>query len=108
MNPTIVLVHGAFAESASWSGVIQRLHADGYPGVAAPNPLRSLSGDAAVVSSILATTDEPVVLVGHSYGGGACRQRHDEVGDQHGAVAEDLGEFAVRDGNHVAVFNVSG
>ncbi|WP_250004869.1 alpha/beta fold hydrolase [Actinoplanes sp. M2I2] len=69
MKPTIVLVHGAFAESASWSGVIERLHADGYPVVAAPNPLRSLAGDAAVVSSILTTIDGPVVLVGHSYGG---------------------------------------
>ncbi len=69
MKPTIVLVHGAFAESASWNSVIQRLHADGYPVVAAPNPLRSLSGDAAVVSSIVATIDGPVVLVGHSYGG---------------------------------------
>ncbi|AGZ44030.1 alpha/beta fold hydrolase [Actinoplanes friuliensis] len=69
MKPTIVLVHGAFAESASWSGVIQRLHTDGYPVVAAPNPLRSLSGDAAVVSSLLATIEGPVVLVGHSYGG---------------------------------------
>jgi len=69
MKPTIVLVHGAFAESASWYEVIQRLHADGYPVTAAPNPLRSLSGDAAVVSGVLATIDGPVVLVGHSYGG---------------------------------------
>ncbi|GAB2583092.1 alpha/beta hydrolase [Paractinoplanes abujensis] len=69
MKPTIVLVHGAFAESASWGGVIQRLRADGFPVVAAPNPLRSLSGDAAVVSSLLATISGPVVLVGHSYGG---------------------------------------
>ncbi|WP_436535490.1 alpha/beta fold hydrolase [Actinoplanes sp. HUAS TT8] len=69
MKPTIVLVHGAFAESASWSGVIQRLRADGYPVIAAPNPLRSLSSDAAGVSALLTTIDGPVVLVGHSYGG---------------------------------------
>ena len=69
MKPTIVLVHGAFAESASWSGVVRRLLDDRYPVIAAPNPLRSLSGDAAVVSSILSTIDGPVVLVGHSYGG---------------------------------------
>ncbi|WIM96393.1 alpha/beta hydrolase [Actinoplanes oblitus] len=69
MKPTIVLVHGAFAESASWTEVTQRLLTDGYRVIAAPNPLRSLSGDAAVVSSILATIDGPVVLAGHSYGG---------------------------------------
>ncbi|WP_433792648.1 alpha/beta fold hydrolase [Actinoplanes sp. CA-252034] len=69
MKPTIVLVHGAFAESASWNAVTRRLLTDGYPVIAAPNPLRSLSGDAAVVSSVLGTIDGPVVLVGHSYGG---------------------------------------
>lgn len=69
MTPTVVLVHGAFAESASWNDVIQRLHADGYPVIAAPNPLRSLSGDAAAVAGVLATIEGPVVLVGHSYGG---------------------------------------
>jgi pimeloyl-ACP methyl ester carboxylesterase len=69
MKPTVVLVHGAFAESASWGAVIERLLDDHYPVIAAPNPLRSLSGDAAVVSSILGTIDGPVVLVGHSYGG---------------------------------------
>jgi pimeloyl-ACP methyl ester carboxylesterase len=68
-QPTIVLVHGAFAESASWNGVVQRLHAHGYPVIAAGNPLRSLSGDAAAVSAVLATVTGPVVLVGHSYGG---------------------------------------
>ena len=46
-RPTIVLVHGAFAELASWNGVIARLHEAGYTAVAAANPLPSLSGDAA-------------------------------------------------------------
>ncbi|MEU4690354.1 alpha/beta hydrolase [Actinoplanes sp. NPDC023714] len=69
MKPTIVLVHGAFAESGSWNGVIQQLIAEGYPVIAAPNPLRSVSGDAAGVSALVATIDGPVVLVGHSYGG---------------------------------------
>ncbi|GAA0242440.1 alpha/beta hydrolase [Cryptosporangium japonicum] len=69
MKPTIVLVHGAFAESASWNGVISRLQAAGHPTIAAGNPLRSLSGDAASVASLLATIDGPIVLVGHSYGG---------------------------------------
>ncbi|AGZ40749.1 alpha/beta fold hydrolase [Actinoplanes friuliensis] len=63
------MVHGAFAESASWGGVIQRLLGDRYAVVAAPNALRSLSGDFAVASSLLSTLDGPVVLIGHSYGG---------------------------------------
>lgn len=69
MKATIVLVHGAFAESSSWHSVIRRLHAAEYRAVAVGNPLRSLAGDAAVVSRVLATIDGPVVLVGHSYGG---------------------------------------
>ncbi|GAA1504221.1 pimeloyl-ACP methyl ester carboxylesterase [Agromyces terreus] len=68
-KPTVVLVHGAFAESASWNGVIERLHAEGIASVAAANPLRSLAGDAAYVRDVLASVDGPIVLVGHSYGG---------------------------------------
>jgi pimeloyl-ACP methyl ester carboxylesterase len=66
---TVVLVHGAFAESASWSGVIPLLQAAGLNVIAAPNELRSLSGDAAAVSGVVASIDGPVVLAGHSYGG---------------------------------------
>jgi pimeloyl-ACP methyl ester carboxylesterase len=69
MSPTIVLVHGAFAESASWTGVAERLHAAGLPVIAAANPLRSVAGDAAQISDLVRTIDGPVVLVGHSYGG---------------------------------------
>jgi pimeloyl-ACP methyl ester carboxylesterase len=82
MKPTIVLVHGAFAESSSWTGVIEKLLAAGHPVVAAPNPLRSLSGDAAVVSAILSGIAGPVVLVGHSYGGAVASNAaigHDNV-----------------------------
>lgn len=68
-KPTIVLVHGAFAESASWNGVIERLQAKGVRAVAVANPLRSLSGDAQYVRDVIASIDGPVVLVGHSYGG---------------------------------------
>ena len=68
-RPTVVLVHGAFAESASWNGVIRRLHERGYTAIAAANPLRSLSGDAGSVASVLESIEGPVVLVGHSYGG---------------------------------------
>lgn len=68
-KPTIVLVHGAFADSSSWNGVIKILEKDGYPVVGAANPLRSVKGDAQYVSNILAGIKSPVVLVGHSYGG---------------------------------------
>jgi pimeloyl-ACP methyl ester carboxylesterase len=67
--PTIVLVHGAFAESASWNGVIRRLHTAGHRVIAAGNPLRTLSSDAAAVADLLASIKGPVVLAGHSYGG---------------------------------------
>ncbi|MER7693982.1 alpha/beta hydrolase [Streptomyces sp. NPDC097610] len=68
-KPTVALVHGAFADSSSWNGVIKKLKEDGYPVVAVANQLRSLSSDAAYVKDVLAGIDGPVVLVGHSYGG---------------------------------------
>lgn len=68
-QPHVVLVHGAFAESASWNGVIERLYAQGITSTAVANPLRSLAGDAAYTRDIIASLDGPVVLVGHSYGG---------------------------------------
>ncbi|WP_454702329.1 alpha/beta fold hydrolase [Agrobacterium burrii] len=68
-KPTIVLVHGAFAESSSWNGVIGALSKDGYTAIAAANPLRSVASDAAAVASLLRSMPGPVVLVGHSYGG---------------------------------------
>jgi pimeloyl-ACP methyl ester carboxylesterase len=68
-KPTIVLVHGAFADSSSWYSVIGILEKDGYRVIAAANPLRSVKSDADTVRSILATIKTPVVLVGHSYGG---------------------------------------
>jgi pimeloyl-ACP methyl ester carboxylesterase len=66
---TVVLVHGAFAESASWNGVVERLQARSVDVVAVANPLRGIAGDAAYVRDVLATISGPVVLVGHSYGG---------------------------------------
>ncbi|MEW2079187.1 alpha/beta hydrolase [Streptomyces sp. NPDC013433] len=68
-KPTVVLVHGAFADSTSWNDVIRRLRHDGYPVVAVANPLRSLSGDSAYLKDVLAGIEGPIVLVGHSYGG---------------------------------------
>jgi pimeloyl-ACP methyl ester carboxylesterase len=66
---TIVLVHGAFAGSDSWNPVMAELARDGYPVIAAANPLRTLKGDADYVARIVASIPGPVVLVGHSYGG---------------------------------------
>lgn len=68
-KPTIVLVHGAFADASSWSGVIERLQHDGYNVVAAANPLRGVASDARTISAIAQSIDGPVLLVGHSYGG---------------------------------------
>src|SRR6476646_8227484 len=68
-KPTIVLVHGAFADSSSWYGVITILERDGYSVIAAANPLRSVKGDADTVRALLASINTPIVLVGHSYGG---------------------------------------
>ena len=67
--PTVVLVHGAFAASSSWNGVIKRLQAQGVHVTAAPNPLRGVAADSAYVASMVNQIDGPVLLVGRSYGG---------------------------------------
>jgi pimeloyl-ACP methyl ester carboxylesterase len=69
VKPTIVLVHGAWAESTSWSAVIEQLTAAGFPVRAIANPLQGLTADSAHLASYLRTIDGPTVLVGHSYGG---------------------------------------
>lgn len=66
---TVVLVHGAFADTSSWNGVIRILERDGYPVIGAANPLRGVASDAQSIASIVASIASPVVLVGHSYGG---------------------------------------
>ena len=68
-HPTIVLVHGAFADASSWNGAISILSHDGYPVVAAANPLRGVRSDADEIDSVIDSIHGPVVLVGHSYGG---------------------------------------
>jgi pimeloyl-ACP methyl ester carboxylesterase len=68
-KPTIVLVHGAFADASGWSAEIQYLTSLGYPVIAPANPLQGLASDAQYIDSVLATIPGPVVLVGHSYGG---------------------------------------
>ena len=68
-KPTIVLVHGAFADASSWNGVIGRLQQQGYTVIAPPNPLRGVTADSAYMASLLNQIDGPVLLGGHSYGG---------------------------------------
>jgi pimeloyl-ACP methyl ester carboxylesterase len=108
MRSTIVLVHGAFAESASWDRVIEVLmhrdhrvvaptHHDGHRVVAAPNPLRGLAADAASVTDLVRTLEGPIVLVGHSYGGAVISNVPADAGDITGLVyvagfAPDAGE----------------
>ncbi|XMA35782.1 alpha/beta hydrolase [Streptomyces albogriseolus] len=68
-RPTVVLVHGYWADSSGWTPVIENLQAEGYRVIAPANPLRSLSGDADYLATLLRTIEGPIVLVGYSYGG---------------------------------------
>jgi len=68
-TPTVVLVHGAFADASSWSGVIERLQAKGVTVTAPANPLRGISFDSAYLASVFEQIEGPVLAVGHSYGG---------------------------------------
>ena len=83
MKPTIVLVHGAFAESSSWNGVVDQLLADDFPVLAAAVPLRGVASDSQYLAGILDAIEGPLVLVGHSYGGiliGTAAMGNDRVG----------------------------
>src|SRR5947209_13201654 len=68
-KPTIVFVHGGWADSSSWNQEITNLERRGYPVIAPADPLRDLASDSAYVRSVLQTISGPIVLVGHSYGG---------------------------------------
>jgi len=69
MQPTIILVHGAYAESSSWNQIVETLSSASHPVIAYANPLRTIAGDAAGLTELVRTIDGPVLLVGHSYGG---------------------------------------
>src|SRR5262249_58452111 len=69
-SPTVVLVHGAFADASSWNGVIERLRDKGVNVTAPANPLRGIAHDSAYIASVFEQTPGPVLAVGHSYGGG--------------------------------------
>jgi pimeloyl-ACP methyl ester carboxylesterase len=69
VKPTVVLIHGAFADASSWSGEVTQLEHDGYQVIAPAVPLRGLASDSAYITSLVLSISGPVVLVGHSYGG---------------------------------------
>ena len=98
MPPTIVLVHGAFAESSSWDGVIDPLRDAGHPVIAAANPLRSLASDAAAVADVVRAVDGPVVLAAHSYGGSVISNVPADAGEVVGLVFAN--GFAPEPGEH--------
>jgi pimeloyl-ACP methyl ester carboxylesterase len=99
-SPTVLLVHGAFADASSWNGVIERLQANGVQVTAAANPLRGISVDSAYIAGLLEETPGPVVAVGHSYGGAvitnAARQSKNVVGLVYVAA------FATEEGERLA------
>lgn len=99
-KPTVLLVHGAFADSSSWNGVAANLSAKGYPVVSVANPLRGVRNDADYATSVLKSIKGPVVLVGHSYGGTVITNMDVSGSDVKalvyvGAFAPDTGESVV-------------
>jgi pimeloyl-ACP methyl ester carboxylesterase len=98
MKPTVVLVHGAFAESSSWDGVIDPLRDAGHPVIAAANPLRSLATDAEAVADVVRSVDGPVVLAAHSYGGAVISNVPADAGEIVGLVYAN--GFAPEPGEH--------
>jgi pimeloyl-ACP methyl ester carboxylesterase len=86
MKPTVVLVHGAYAESSSWNGILPPLLAAGHRVVAFATPLRSVASDAALLSALVRSMEGPVVLVGHSYGGAVVTNVDAGAGDVVGLV----------------------
>jgi pimeloyl-ACP methyl ester carboxylesterase len=98
-TPTVVLVHGAFADGSSWNGVIQRLHAKGVQVTAPPNPLRGISIDSAYTASVFAQTPGPVLAVGHSYGGAVITNAASEAANVVGLVY--VAAFAPEEGERL-------
>ena len=98
--PTVVLVHGAFADASGFGGIIRQLHAAGHTVVAVPNPLRGLASDAAALTAAVSTIDGPVVLVGHSYGGAVITQASAELNNVTALVY--LAAFGIDEGESCA------
>jgi pimeloyl-ACP methyl ester carboxylesterase len=98
MSCTIVLVHGAFAESSSWARVIEPITDQGHRVVTAPNPLRGVASDAAAIGDVVRVIDGPVLLVAHSYGGAVISNVDAKAGDITGLVY--VNGFAPAPGEH--------
>lgn len=97
-EPTLVLVHGAFADATSWDGVAAELRGRGYRVVTVDNPLRGPRHDAEALQGVLDSIDGPVVLVGHSYGGSVITNTHDpkvQANVYIAAFAPAQGEFVL-------------
>jgi len=98
-SPTVVLVHGAFADGSSWNGVITRLHDKGVKVVAPANPLRGISIDSAYTASVFEQTPGPVLAVGHSYGGAVITNAASDASNVVGLVY--VAAFAPEDGERL-------
>jgi pimeloyl-ACP methyl ester carboxylesterase len=99
-KPTVVLVHGAWADSSAWDGVIERLQRAGYPVDAFPTPLQGLASDSSVLAAYLQSISGPIVLVGHSYGGAVITNA--ATGDQDVKALVYVDAFAPAQGQTVA------
>jgi pimeloyl-ACP methyl ester carboxylesterase len=113
-GPTVALVHGAFADSSSWNGVVAGLQSAGVPVTAISNPLRGISADAAYVASALSQIPGPVLAVGHSYGGAIITNAALRAGNVVGLVyvaafAPDEGEklIDIENGSTDSVLNTA-
>jgi len=105
-KPTVVLVHGAFADASGWNDVTTRLAADGYTVYAPPNPLRGLTSDAEYLRTFLSTIEGPVVLVGHSYGGAVITNA--ATGNDNVKALVYIAAYALAEGENVAAANELG
>jgi pimeloyl-ACP methyl ester carboxylesterase len=99
-KPTVVLVHGAWADSSAWDGVIQRLQHAGYPVYAFPTPLQGLASDSRVLAAYLRTISGRIVLVGHSYGGALITDA--ATGDRNVKALVYVDAFAPKQGQTIA------
>ena len=105
-KPTVVLVHGAFADSSGWNDVATRLIREGYPVIAFSNPLRGPTSDAAYLRDFLSTITGPVVLVGHSYGGAVITNA--ATGNPNVRSLVYVAAYALAEGESVAAANALG
>lgn len=100
MKPTVILVHGAYAESSSWNGVLEPLSTAGHRVIAFATPLRGVATDAALLSELISSIDGPVLLAGHSYGGAVITNVTAEPGQVVGVVY--IAGFALEPGESCA------